>query len=76
MHTITIRVSGGLIQEIEDIPAGIIVRVVDYDGDDDGDFEHKDEYGERCNIGIYKREEPPTDAPQDDPDFAGFADNH
>jgi hypothetical protein len=56
MHTIIIRVSGGVVQDVEGVPPGVEVKVIDYDGDDDGDFETTDEHGERCNIATYDAE--------------------
>ena len=33
MKTITVIVSGGLVQDVKDIPDGVRVKVVDYDSD-------------------------------------------
>jgi hypothetical protein len=49
-------VSGGVVQDVEGIPPGIEVKIIDYDGDDDGDFETTDEHGERCNIATHDAE--------------------
>lgn len=35
--TITVRVEGGLVQDVEGIPAGVTVRVIDFDAGDSGD---------------------------------------
>lgn len=32
-HTITVRVDGGMVTEVEGVPEGVTVRVVDYDVD-------------------------------------------
>ena len=54
MPVITIRVSGGVVQNVEDIPPGIVVRVIDYDvdGADTADLD-EDETGEDCNIALW-----------------------
>ena len=45
---IEITVRGGLIQDIQNIPIGITIRVRDYDTDGDEDRTIKDENGDRC----------------------------
>lgn len=47
---VKVRVSGGVVQDVE-TPAGVVVKVFDYDFDDRdvGDLDH-DEDGDECNI--------------------------
>ncbi len=48
-HTITVRVEGGVVQQVEDVPLGVTVRVVDYDNDSD-----LDGAGEPCSIELHE----------------------
>ncbi len=52
-HIITIRVEGGIIQEVENVPAGVTVRVLDYDNGNDPDCKTRDDAGEPCSIALY-----------------------
>lgn len=52
MHTIKIRVSGGVVQDVENVPPGITVQIIDYDCDGE-DCADRDEHGDECNIAIH-----------------------
>lgn len=54
MRTITIRVEGGVVQSVEDVPEDVTVRVVDYDveGVPDDECDH-DDAGEPCCIALH-----------------------
>lgn len=52
MNEITVYVSGGLVQDVINIPSDCLVKVVDYDIDNNLDCD-KDEHGNPCCIAIY-----------------------
>lgn len=54
-HTISIYVEGGVVQDVDDVPPGITVRVVDYDNAGE-----TDDTGEDCSIELYEGELTPT----------------
>lgn len=54
MKTITIRVKDGFINQVEDIPEDIMIKVVDYDTNGgSGPAITKDKYGKDCYTYYY-----------------------
>jgi hypothetical protein len=55
LNTIHVYVRGGVIQDIDNIPEGVTVKVFDYDIDGaDDDRLSKDENGKDCHLGIWE----------------------